>query len=272
MSSSILFSIIVVALNPGEKLEKTLESVFEQGFDDYEIILKDGLSKDGSVEEIRNRYVGEDRLNIFCERDASIYDAMNQAVLKASGRYVLFLNCGDIFYDKDVLGRIADVISKNEINGTKFVFYGNTYSEKTGAVLKWSPQITGFTCYRNIPCHQSCVYDSRLFEEKKYNLDYRIRADYDHFLWCYYVGNAQMESMDFVVASYEGGGYSESPENRARDKAEHKEITSHYMKKKDLLVYKTIMVLTLAPIRRMIGDESRLAKGYHWIKGIFYKK
>lgn len=304
---SLLFSVVVVALNPGEKWRGTLQSIFAQKYNDFEIIYKDGRSRDGSWEALLAEYGADSRLRSLQEADKSIYDAMNQALDQVSGKYVLFLNCGDFFYDDRVLERTAEAIAKAGLPGetaadTKAgvsgetaaqekeepsgaagqecvgrlgrptVFYGNTFSAAKGAVVHSAPSITGFTCYRNIPCHQSCFYDARLFEAKRYDLQYRIRADYDHFLWCFYRGNARMVYMDFVVASYEGGGYSESRENQVRDREEHRLITARYMSRGELLRYQAALALTLAPLRRFMAENKAFSGLYHRVKGWIYRR
>lgn len=287
-NNEVVFSVIVVALNPGDKLKKTIKSILCQDYKNYEIVLKDGMSRDGSVEALRQEYAGEERLKICRKPDKSIYDAMNQATQISRGEYILFLNCGDTFYGRDVLSKTAQIMDNScslrqsggesapgnddaaVKNSRPHLFYGNTFCEQTGDVVHSSPAITGFTCYRNIPCHQSCFYDRRLFENRKYNLDYRIRADYDHFLWCFYKAGTQMHYMDMVVASYEGGGYSESRENQARDRQEHRSITREYMKRGELLRYRTVMVLTLAPLRRWMAGSRALSGAYHRLKSILY--
>jgi len=271
------FSIITVCLNPGDKLKMTLESVLQQSCTDWEVVLKDGGSKDGSIEQWQQESAGipgAERIKVFTERDKGIYDAMNQAVAHATGEFILFLNCGDVFPDKEVLEKTLKVLDAQVQAGTdmeKLVVYGNTYSEKNGVVIASSPEITGFTCYRNIPCHQSCFYSTALCKGKPYNLQYKIRADYDHFLWCFYEAKAKFVHMELPVASYEGGGFSESKANRQRDKQEHKLITSNYMKKSELFKYRAIMTLTLAPVRSAMA-ESRIFSGmYHWVKEKVYR-
>ena len=290
------FSIIVVSLNPGEKLKKTLDSIFAQTYTDYEVVLKDGGSTDGSVEmwkgdaeedmrgsqgdgsfgcdggglEATHDSVAVSRLRFFCEPDKGIYDAMNQAVAYAKGEFILFLNCGDLFADEKVLERTAAVIDKEREE--KIVLYGDTISEKNGVVITAPPEISGFTCYRNIPCHQSCFYSAVLCREKSYDLQYKIRADYEHFLWCFYQAGAKMVYLDFPVAVYEGGGYSESKANLQRDEQEHKKITEAYIPKKELLKYRTIMALTLAPLRRKMAENKLLSGFYHWVKENIYRR
>ena len=271
-------SVITVCLNPGEKLGITLDSILRQDCQDVEVILKDGGSTDGSVEKWRQENAsvpGTEKVRIFVEKDRGIYDAMNQAVAHAIGDFLLFLNCGDRFADNSVLKRTIDFLKEEEKAGTdldRLVLYGDTCGEKNDVVIASAPEITGFTCYRNIPCHQSCFYSAALCREKPYDLRYKIRADYDHFLWCYYQAGAKMRHMDFPVAAYEGGGFSEKRENRERDRQEHREITGKYMGRGELLRYRAIMVCSLAPLRTAMA-ESRLFSGfYHWLKEVVYRR
>lgn len=271
------YSVVTVCLNPGEKLNTTLESVLRQTCTDMEVILKDGGSTDGSVEKWRQEHSadsGAERVKVIVEKDSGIYDAMNQAVAYAKGDFILFLNCGDVFADDRVLERTLQALEEEREAGTdpdRLVLYGDTHGGKNGVDIASPPAITGFTCYRNIPCHQSCFYSAALCRDKPYDLQYRIRADYDHFLWCFYRAGAKMRHMDFPVSSYEGGGYSESRENKTRDRQEHRQITRNYMSSAELLKYRTIMACTLAPLRSAMA-ESRLFSGmYHRVKERIYK-
>ena len=261
------FSVIVVCLNPGEKLNQTLDSILAQTYGDYEIVVKDGGSKDGSIEQMRR----DERICIYVEKDTGIYDAMNQAVSHARGEFVLFMNCGDFFYNNEVLAKAAQRADQSA-NPANLVLYGDTYSEKTNSMIASAPKITGFTCYRNIPCHQSCIYAARLCSEKPYDKQYKIRADYDHFLWCYYVARAEMVHMGVPVSVYEGGGFSESKKNRERDKEEHRLITKSYMPRRELLQYKLIMLVTLAPLRRFLAENKAFSGVYHKLKKGIYKR
>ena len=269
------FTIITVALNPGDKLQKTLDSVFRQTCTDYEIILKDGGSTDGSMDVWKNvsaeRPAEAAKLCFFDEKDKGIYDAMNQAVAHAAGDYILFLNCGDILADEKVLERVAAAIDRLQ-DSSPLVLYGDTFSEKTEVVITSAPKITGFTCYRNIPCHQSCFYSAVLCREKPYDLQYKIRADYDHFLWCFYRAKARFCHLDFPVSSYEGGGYSENKANMQKDKQEHRQITKTYMSGAELFRSKVVMALTLAPLRRKMADSRIFSGVYHWVKKMIYRK
>ncbi|MBR1771023.1 MAG: glycosyltransferase [Lachnospiraceae bacterium] len=255
------FSIIVVCLNAGDKLRQTVDSILAQFYTDYQIIVKDGGSTDGSLEKLP----ADERIVLYAQKDSGIYDAMNQAVQKAQGAYIIFMNCGDTFYDEKVLEKAAACAAR-ETGEQPLVLYGDTYGAKNKVLIASPKQIDGSACYRNIPCHQSCFYAAQLCKEKPYDTRYRIRADYDHFLWCYYRAHARMVYLGTVVASYEGGGYSENKENKRRDKEEHDLITQEYMSAEELKRYRSMMLLTLAPLRTFLAENKLTAGVYHWLK------
>ena len=109
------FSIVVVSLNPGERLKNTLDSIIKQTYTNYEVILKDGGSSDGSLQELMEDgyFKDKNQIKIIQKKDKSIYDGMNQAVQEVSGRYVQFLNCGDYFYSDTVLEEVATYVDKD---------------------------------------------------------------------------------------------------------------------------------------------------------------
>ena len=277
-----LFSIIVVTLNPGDKLQKTIESIRAQVCRDYQVVVKDGGSKDDSVDELKKmRDAGLDgadrdfwdRVEIFEEPDKSIYEGMNQATKYAKGRYFYFLNCGDYFYDEKVLDRLKQEISRSEQaweSAVPKIFYGDIYDALRDVRVASNPRIDGFGCYRNVPCHQACIYDAVLFQERGYEPKYRVRGDYEHFLWCFYVKKASTVYLPVVIASYEGGGFSETKENRKRSAGEHKEITAKYMTAGELFRYRGILLLTLSPLRTKMAESPVMSGLYNRVKGLLY--
>lgn len=259
------FSIIVVCLNAGEKLHKTLDSILCQTEQDYEIIVKDGFSTDGSVDGI----TGEDRICFYQMKDTGIYDAMNQAVALAKGDYIFFLNCGDYFYDENVLAQVKAHISEHE--GKPSIFYGNMEEALTGAFVPSNPHMDDFGCYRNVPCHQTCFYSRDLFGERGFDTGYRVRADYEHFLWCYYRAKATLHYMPVTVSLYEGGGFSETKENEKISAREHKQVVEQYMPPQLVRKYRWIMRLTFAGLRTAIARNKVTAKAYQKIKKMIYR-
>ena len=303
------FSLLTVCLNPGEKLRGTLESALMQTYGDFEVLIKDGGSTDGSLEGVSD-LLADPRVRVITRKDTGIYDAMNQAVEEVAGKYVFFLNCGDKLYDETVLGKVAEAAKKIAAEGgarvgkatmpdgategvagvdkaavydgaaeggsgattPRFIFYGNVVWKEKQALITPPSAITGFTCFRNVPCHQACFYDTGLCKEKPFETKYKIRGDYEHFLWCHYVGKASEKYLGFTVAEYEGGGYSESKKNIQRSKQEHREITQKYMGKAELFRYRAIMALTLQPLRTWMAENPKVSGVYHKLVGVIYRR
>lgn len=268
------FSILVVCLNPGEKLKKTLESIKKQTFRDYEIIVKDGLSTDGTWEYLCEAAKEIPELCPVQEKDTGIYDAMNQAVRKATGSYLYFLNCGDYFYDGQVLERVAALIEGYP--SEHGIYYGNIFERVTGQVVASNPKIDAFGCYRNVPCHQACFYERELLLLHPFDTKYRVRADYEQFLWCFFTGKDKGKTAfvygDVLIADYEGGGFSESDKNKKLSEKEHQEIVRKYMPPAQVWKYRMLMWLTLAPLRTWIARNPVTAGIYNKGKKLWYER
>ena len=269
-----VFSVLVVCLNPGDKLKVTLESIRGQTFDDFEVIIKDGMSSDGSrifAEEMKNEISS---LCFIEKKDTGIYDAMNQAVAEARGKYVYFLNCGDVFYHEKVLEDMAKLIEKHPVSYG--IYYGNIYERATGREVASNPALDAFGCYRNVPCHQACFYDRRLLTAHPFDIKYHVRADYEQFLWCFFTKELP-EKVSFVydsmiIADYEGGGYSETKKNKKVSAKEHREIVKKYMSAKKVWQYRIIMWVSLAPLRTWLARAPLTSGCYNKLKKIYYEK
>lgn len=274
MKQKIKYSILVVCLNSGQRLLDTIESIIGQKYQNYEIIIKDGESTDGSVEQVRIRYAEEmEKIQIVSCKDSGIYDAMNQACTYATGDYYMFLNTGDSFYDEHVLEKITHGINEKqeEYGALPGIVYGNMYHKALDNTIYAAPQINDFTCYRNVPCHQTCFYHRSMFAERGYEPRYNVRADYEHFLWCYYEKKAKICYLSVMTASYEGGGYSETKEHKKVSAKQHREITEHYMGKAKVLKFRLIMLMTLAPLRSILAENKCFSGAYNGLKTMIYK-
>ena len=178
---------------------------------------------------------------------------------------VFFLNCGDYMKDNTVLAKTAKFIAGHKAD----LYYGDLYRRKLDSTDVAPDKITDFVCYRNVPCHQVCFYARSLFATRGYKLRYKVRADYEHFLWCIYEAKARCEHLPFTVADYEGDGFSENEANRKVSAMEHREITKKYLGLKRY-IYKFIMILTLQPLRKKMADSPKLSATYHKIKSVLY--
>lgn len=273
-----MFSIIVVSLNAGEKLIQTIRNISEQTYLDYEVIVKDGGSQDGSLEALKEELAGyrteiSERFHVYSQPDKSIYEGMNQGVKLAHGRYFYFLNCGDFFYHNNALFQASEEITQREGEGSRaLIFYGDIFDVLRKTAVSSNPRINGFACYRNVPCHQACIYHASLFEERGYRPEYRVRADYEHFLWSYYKKKATPTYIGVLLASYEGGGFSETAENRKRSQEEHRAVTAQYMTKGQRFRYRLFLWLTLAPLRTRLAESSLWSGWYQKAKEFLYRK
>ena len=115
-------SVVTINWNNNAGLQRTLASIASQTYNDFEYIVVDGASTDGSVETIM-QYDGDARLTWISERDNGIYNAMNKGIRMAKGEYVVMINSGDWLMASDVLERMAEEVERNDHPA---ILYGTT--------------------------------------------------------------------------------------------------------------------------------------------------
>lgn len=176
-----LISVITVTYNAAGTLPATLASVRSQDFSDFEWLVIDGASTDGT----QNLVISSQRRNetLLSESDRGLYDAMNKGLMLAKGRYVLFLNAGDRFHCSNTLSQIASAIRENDFPG---VVYGqtdivNSAGERVADRHLQAPEILTYKSFAEgmVVCHQAFV--ARKDIVGKFDLQYRFSADYN---WC----------------------------------------------------------------------------------------
>ena len=153
-------SVITINYNNRDGLRKTIESVVNQTCKDFEYIIIDGISTDGSVDVI-NEYA--DRIDYWVsEPDKGCYHAMNKGVKVASGEYVIFMNSGDYFYTNEV---IADFVASNP---TEDVLCGDMFLS-LGCVNEVPEKLTFRYFFEgNLP-HQACFIKSSVQKQHPNN-------------------------------------------------------------------------------------------------------
>lgn len=182
MTSHPLISIISITYNAAGQLPPTMESVSAQSFKDFEHIVIDGASTDGTLEVARR--LGTPSLRILSEPDKGLYDAMNKGLRMARGRYLLFLNAGDAFHSADVLAKYAEATSKDPD-----IIYADTVivdsDRKVIAPRHLSaPAILTHDSFSKgmLVCHQAFMVRRDI--APSYDLSYRFSADYDWTVKC----------------------------------------------------------------------------------------
>lgn len=263
------YSVIVVCRNAGDKLIETVQSILSQMETDYEIIVKDANSDDGSIEALP----ADERIRVIRERDHGIYDGMNAAVRKARGEILYFLNCGDILHDEHVLATVHERIlaSRETLQGAPGLYYGDVIELTSGQHVMANPVMNHFAMFRYLPCHQACLYDRAAFATRGFDTQYQVRADYEHFLWCVIRGGIRPVYLDTIIADYEGGGFSETERGRALSRAEHKVITEEYFTAGELFRFRSYLILTLQPLRERIAQNPVTGAVYDAVKNAIYR-
>lgn len=240
-----LFSIVTVSLNAGERLRKTVESIASQTFRDFEHIVKDGGSIDGSLDTlpVDHRFV------LMKQRDEGIYDAMNQAIARCTGEFVVFLNAGDEFVDVAVLGQVADAMAKTTPID---VAYGDVIHGEFGAVVRCPERVGRFFFFRTTLCHQACFTRLGLLRDAG-GFDTTLAVAADHELFARLIGSgAVARRLPVVIARYEGGGYSARPETRRARLADIAEIRRRHYSRAEQVMFGLSWGLTLPPMRRAL--------------------
>ena len=207
-------SIITINYNNLAGLQKTMESVFSQTCKDFEYIVIDGASTDGSAEYIRAH---ADQLTYWVsEKDSGIYNAMNKGVRAAKGEYLLMLNSGDFLVDDRVIERILP-----ELDGTDIV-QGNNIEEREGGVYRnrgfGKSDIDLFDVMKGFFLHQASFCRRDLFEKYGYfDESYRIAGDTKFFMNCLGVHGATFKYVDIDVSNFDCNGISAKPSYKWND-------------------------------------------------------
>jgi len=194
MTERPLISIITVNLNDVNGLRRTLKSVFEQTWQEFEFIVIDGGSSDGSKDLIESHKQRIDRW--VSEPDGGIYSAMNKGIKMASGEYLIFVNSGDELYSNNVFEFNKHLIHTDDL------LYGNIamVSENKIRVHCFSEILN----YRNLIYgwlgHGSTFIKRNLFEKVgNYDENYRIVSDWEFFIKAILKYNCSTRKIDNVI-------------------------------------------------------------------------
>jgi glycosyltransferase involved in cell wall biosynthesis len=193
-----------------EGLDKTIQSVISQSYEDIEYIVIDGGSLDGSKDIIRAQ---EDHIAYWVsERDSGIYNAMNKGIRAATGDYLLFINSGDFLVNKTVISEVV------EQGLTHDLICGNLIFEKETGSEEWIPanEVTFKTfLYSTIP-HPTTLIKRNMFDVVgMYNEDHKIVSDWEFFILATCKYNCTYQHTDVFITAYSDGGVSSNPQNFA---------------------------------------------------------
>ena len=196
-----IFSIIVVSLNTKVDFLKTLKSINKQTYKNYEILVVDGNSSDGTKKEIIKRKKTISKFVI--EKDRGIYHAMNKGIKMSSGKWTIFMNSGDLFYKNNVLNNF---LSENVKNCD--IVYGDTLvSAKNLRYVVNSKSFEHKTLLMPF-CHQSVFVKSNILKKRNFSLIYRFSSDFDFFYYCY-LSRKKFQKIDYIISKVKSGGFAD---------------------------------------------------------------
>jgi glycosyltransferase involved in cell wall biosynthesis len=171
------FTIVTVSLNAGESLRETALSVLSQDCPDFEYLVQDGGSTDGSLAALPQ----DPRLRVIVEKDEGIYDAMNRAARRATGDYLNVLNAGDRFAEAGTLSSVAAILDAS-VPAPDLV-YGDSIDERSAKVRRAPATFNRRALFLEGICHQAQWLRRETFLSLG-GLDttFRFRADHELLL------------------------------------------------------------------------------------------
>lgn len=200
-----------------------MKSVFEQTFTDYEYIIIDGGSTDGSKEYIEQH---ADKLTYWVsEKDGGVYEGMNKGIEKATGEYLMFLNSGDYLIQPKVLDEAVS------LNLTEDIIYGNIVWEENGKQFDGVfPDKLTFSYFKNASLpHQGCFIRKKLFDQVGfYNTQYPIVADWKFFILAIFRYNVSYKQIPVLFSVCDRHGISCYPENWLKIVAAREKVVREY--------------------------------------------
>lgn len=192
-------TIVTVTYNCKNMIESTIESVLCQSYDNTEYLIIDGGSTDGTVDIIR-RYSSS--LDYFIsEKDNGIYDAMNKGLIAATGDWIIFMNAGDFFVDKNVLKTVIDLIDESAV-----VVYGDVIKQYDGYYYHATP--SGIEHIEEVMpvFHQAAFVRLSYHKQHLFDCSYRSSGDYSFFYNCYFVNHACFQYVPVIIACFDSRG------------------------------------------------------------------
>ena len=266
-------SIITINFNDAAGLEKTIQSVVNQTYKDFEYIVIDGASTDGSVDVIK-KY--SDKLTHWIsELDTGIYNAMNKGTRLAQGEYCLYLNSGDFLAADDVLENLFMNDFTEDIVGCGLILF----SDKKEWLQLPPNNISLYTFINGSLPHPSTLIKREVLNNLGgYNETYRIVSDWCFFLDALIVNQCSYKVFDSVLSKFNCFGVSSTSESKRDDEMKHYLMMKYpcimddYIPFEDESVYnvlhwvqshhklKAVVVLPFKILNRVLKLRNRLSK------------
>ena len=198
-----LLSIITINYNNQAGLERTMASVLSQTYTNFEYLVIDGGSTDGSkalIEQYQN-----DLAYWVSEPDTGIYHAMNKGIKQAKGDYLFFLNSGDDFVHTEALEQISKYLNETDI-----IYFDIHTINGNSKAIKSSPAVLSFNyLHEDLPPHQATFIRKQLFDTLGYyDVNLKIVADWKFLILALIKHNASYKKVAGIYTNFYLGGIS----------------------------------------------------------------
>jgi glycosyltransferase len=201
--NNLKISIVTVSYNSAEFIETTIKSVLEQDYDNFEYIIIDGGSTDGTLEIIK-KY--SDQLAYWIsEPDGGIYEAMNKGITQTTGDIVGMINSDD-YYLPNAFKLVNKAFKGKTLN--EYIFWGDVEYELLGRVKGWRPQNLkrgAFAPHPSMFCPK-CIYE----RIGLYDTSFRLLGDYDFMYRAIHKYSIKPLYLPEVIAFFREGGLADS--------------------------------------------------------------
>jgi glycosyltransferase involved in cell wall biosynthesis len=197
------FTIIIPSFNSEKTLQNVLDSILCQEFNDFEVVVVDGLSADNTLQILRENSGEDHRIRFISEKDKGIFDAMNKGISMAKGSWLYFIGSDDSLYDKNVFRKVSNALKESPCD----FLYGDVYSDKMKGIYggRFDEDKIMFS---NI-CHQAIFYKKEVFELIGfYNITYTSFADWEFNIRCFLETQLKKCYLDIIVSYFAMGGTS----------------------------------------------------------------
>lgn len=228
-------SIITINYNNAEGLKKTIKSVVNQSYSDFEYIVIDGGSTDNSKKVIES--FSEKISYWVSEPDSGIYNAMNKGIKKSGGEYLLFINSGDTLFDEKVLEK---VFSHNPEEDLVFGNLHRLFPNGDTDIVPMPDYVDIKHMFTSTLCHPVTFIKRDLFcKYGLYREDLRIVSDWAFFFKIIVFGRASQKHLDIIIASFSMDGMSSLPENHTIVTSETQQVIKESFSYELLRIYET---------------------------------
>ncbi|WP_319941267.1 glycosyltransferase family 2 protein [Leptospira sanjuanensis] len=240
MLKQIDLSIITINYNNLSGLTKTMESVLSQKARNFEHIVVDGLSTDGSKNYLES--FKKPPFIFISEKDDGIYFAQNKGIEKARGKYVLFLNSGDTLASANTIDEIFSYRFESDL------IYGNMFIESSSNIQRLGKQPKKLTLTHlmlDTIWHPSCLIRRDLFKRfGLYDTNFKIVADYEFWLRIFSSNQITTTYIPIPFSKFDLKGLSSDPENQSFISYERRISQAMYYNRFDLFFYRDIPLIS----------------------------